>query len=200
MITSSPWVPTLCFWLFAAVWYYFTLHIAERRQAKYPSRLSLSDLGFDYTPAIPELHIICDTIGVIGVLWMACVLGFGSGDQGDMIRAMCDYHAVGNMFSASLHAVTILPSAEFKASSVPLMGGRADKLMSNHTFNFGMFLHCLRRVHELDWAAWVIPSLVLVYSYAMLCTRGHYSVDIVLAWWAFLALVKLNPRMEPLWV
>ena len=63
-----------------------------------------------------------------------------------------------------------------------------------------MFLHCLRCEHDLDWAAWVIPSLVLVYSYAMLCTRGHYSVDIVLAWWAFLALVKLNPRMEPLWV
>jgi len=47
--------------------------------------------------------------------------------------------------------------------------------------------------------AYVAPLGVLFFSLAMICTRGHYSVDIVLAWWAF-ALVWLADPPGPVWV
>jgi hypothetical protein len=194
----SSWTYTLLWWVFAACLYYVTLRIAECRAARRPMP-ALDDVGFEYTPCIPGLTRVCDYIGVLGTVWMLLVIAFGSGAQRELIRAMLDYHALGNVFSTSLHSVTILPSADFRESTVPLMGGSADKLMSNHTFNFGMFLRCLSLVHGLSWPWWLIPALVLLYSWSMLCTRGHYSVDIVLAWWAIAVLMKVNPSLvEPL--
>ena len=38
---------------------------------------------------------------------------------------------------------------------------------------------------------WIVGPLILVYSTMLACTRSHYAVDIVLAWWA-LALVFVS--------
>ena len=188
----------MTWWLFAAVTYYGTLRMAERRAVRRP-RPPLDDVGFDYAPSIPALTDICDAVGVLGVAWMLCVAALGTAAQRELIRAMCDYHALGNLFSASLHTGTILPTSDFKASAVPLMGGSADKLMSNHTFNFGMFVHCATLVHPgllpAAHAWWALPALVGAFSWCMLCTRCHYTVDIVLAWWAIAVLIKVNPQL-----
>ena len=39
-----------------------------------------------------------------------------------------------------------------------------------------------------NFEPWVVVPCVLFYSLAMLSTRAHYSVDIVLAWWALAAV------------
>lgn len=88
----SSWAWTLPWWLFAACNYYFTLQIAERRAARRPMP-PLDDVGFDYSPSIPGLQIVCDMTGVVGTCWMFAVLAFGTGVQRELIRAMFDYRA-----------------------------------------------------------------------------------------------------------
>jgi hypothetical protein len=105
-------------------------------------------------------------------------------------EALC-YAAVGNLFSTSLHSVTIIPSAEFKTGVPVLGGGNSDKLMSNHTFNFGLFLRLCVILGYLD--AYAVPIGVALFSYAMLCSRAHYTVDVVLAWWALSVVYAISP-------
>ena len=103
------------------------------------------------------------------------------------------YSAFGNYFSASLHSVTLLPSSEH-ANGVPaIFGGHSDKLMSNHTYHFGLYLRMLVRLKIFTF--WAVLPCVLVYSTMLACTRSHYAVDIVLAWWT-LALVFVSAGVE----
>jgi len=58
--------------------------------------------------------------------------------------------------------------------------------MSNHTYNFGLLIRAMSKMGNFE--PWVVVPCVLFYSLAMLSTRAHYSVDIVLAWWALAAV------------
>ena len=75
-----------------------------------------------------------------------------------------------------------MPDSTLFKTDLPLMGGKSDKLMSNHTFCTGLALQCLARLGY--WPKWMVPTGVIIYSAMMLSTRAHYSVDIILAWWA----------------
>ena len=65
------------------------------------------------------------------------------------------------------------------------MGGKSDKLMSNHVFNTSLVLQLLA---SLGYVSNTLALLgIALYSVSMLSTRAHYSVDIILAWWAVAA-------------
>ena len=191
-----------CLWNFtAAVVYFASLNFADARAAK-RSTPPLDDVGFEMTPEMPCLQELCDGAGAVGFLYALFMLRYGSKLQRERLRALVDYHGLGNVFSSSLHAVTILPSPEFPSSTLPLMGGTSDKLMSNHVFNYGILLHYIVLSHCERWRSrrWLLPLGVGLYSAALLCTRSHYSVDIVLAWWVLGALLKLDPTLLGHWL
>jgi len=195
---TDSWLATLAIWASAAALYYVTLFYADRRQRR--RRMpALDDLGFDLTPRLPQLQKYVDFCGVGGSIWMVSVLLFsGDHETREYIRALLDYNALGNVFSSTLHLVTILPTAEFEESKFAGMGGNADKLMSNHTFNFGVGLHACTLIYS--WPAWALPAGVGIYSYCLCCTRCHYSVDIVLAWWFLFFVLHLDPGLKGAWL
>ena len=67
-----------------------------------------------------------------------------------------------------------------------LQGGFCDRLLSNHTYNVGIAMLAL----EFQWG---VPSLVAplvcgAVGVAVVATRSHYTVDVVLALWVFAAV------------
>lgn len=193
----SSWLATMQWWCFAATFYFATLHYADKRQAR-AKQQPLVDVGFELTPRITQLQYVCDAFGVGGALWMFAVLAVGDAAHTEYVRALFDYNALGNALSSTLHVVTILPTAEFADSGLPLMGGSADKLMSNHTFNFSIGLRAATLCY--GWPGWALPLGVAVYSSCLVCTRCHYTVDIVLAWWVLLFVLALDPGLTRDWL
>jgi len=53
--------------------------------------------------------------------------------------------------------------------------------MSNHVFELGIALHIAQGLHLLNSFARIVA--LAVFSVAIIASRGHYTVDIVLAWW-----------------
>ena len=194
---APDWTGSLCFWFSAACVYYATMYYADARQRR-RNAPPLDDVGFELSPRLPQLQVVCDSCGVGGALWMFSVLFVGDAAHTEYVRALFDYNALGNVLSSTLHVVTILPTAEFADSGLPLMGGSADKLMSNHTFNFSIGLRAVTLCY--GWPAWALPLGVAVYSSCLVCTRCHYTVDIVLAWWVLLFVLALDPGLTRDWL
>ena len=86
---------------------------------------------------------------------MFSVLFVGDAAHTEYVRALFDYNALGNLLSATLHVVTVLPTAEFVDSQFPMMGGSSDKLMSNHTYSFGLLLRATTLCY--GFPKWVLP-------------------------------------------
>ncbi len=117
-----------------------------------------------------------------------------------------------------MHSVTRLPDSEMYQPGItigatPLMGGSSDKLMSNHVYNVGVMLRMVGHAYDHTPSgagaagamrdgygygedSFLIRSLVVVvYSLAMISSRGHYTVDVVLAWWALAAAEAYWPNL-----
>lgn len=170
-------------WAGSAALYLGTLRWADARMRAAPgAQTPLADLGFDLFPRVDALAYVTDLVGSAMAAWTAWAFYRGSAAQQGAARYAVFCVGVGNLFSASLHTFTLIPSVDFASSDWPLMGGRSDKLMSNHAFCVGLFFQlCTRLGYCPRWAALLGVGL---YSAAMLSTRAHYTVDIVLAWWA----------------
>ena len=103
--------------------------------------------------------------------------------------------AIGKAFSATLHAVTIMPeSRTHLGGGLPgfLCGGATDRLMSNHVYEVGIGLELWERVgwSPLSWHGRI--AVLATYSLLLISSRGHYTVDVVLAWWALAAVHRLG--------
>ena len=151
---APDWTGSLCFWFSAACVYYATMYYADARQRR-RNAPPLDDVGFELSPRLPQLQVVCDSCGVGGALWMFSVLFVGDAAHTEYVRALFDYNALGNLLSATLHVVTVLPTAEFVDSQFPMMGGSSDKLMSNHTYNFGLLLRATTLCY--GFPKWVLP-------------------------------------------
>ena len=170
-------------WAASAAVYLGTLRWADARVASAPTQQPpLVDLGFERIPRLDALAYFTDVLGTAMGLWVACAFFWGSAPQQEAARHGIVNCGVGNLFSASLHTFTIMPSAEYAGTELPMMGGRSDKLMSNHAFCVGLTMQMLVKLRYVP--GWAMPVGVALYSAAMLSTRAHYSVDIILAWWA----------------
>ena len=151
----------------------------------------LHDRSFEHLPRIDWLVYITDGIGLIGAVVLAywiLICDAGSAESRIAKEALC-YSAIGNYFSSSLHSVTLLPSSDHAPGVPAVFGGHTDKLMSNHCYHFGLYCRILVQMELMS--LWIVGPLILVYSTMLACTRSHYVVDIVLAWWA-LALVFVS--------
>ena len=73
-----------------------------------------------------------------------------------------------------------------------MMGGSTDKLMSNHVYEVGIALHIAEGFGLCG--RWFSARGFVAYSIAMVASRGHYTVDVVLAWWCLAAVGRLWRR------
>lgn len=116
-----------------------------------PMERPLKDLGFDLVPRAEWTAFATDGVGLAFSASTAAILFLSpNAAHRDAARECANLVSIGNLFSASLHSVTLLPACEFApgfAAAGPLkafgiMGGESDKLMSNHVFNVGGALAC----------------------------------------------------------
>jgi hypothetical protein len=184
LLRDDMWSLTT-FWLISAAFYLGTLHWCDRRAAQ-RSTEALDDLGFALVPAVPGMAHFSDIFGSALALWTGWAAFRGTPSEQLNARYVIFCVAVGNFFSTSLHTFTLMPSPAFTSTTdLPLMGGKSDKLMSNHVFCTGLVLQMLANLgYVTQELALLITAL---YSVSMLSTRAHYSVDIILAWWALAA-------------
>jgi hypothetical protein len=63
--------------------------------------------------------------------------------------------------------------------------------MSNHVFELGVALHIAQ---GLGWVRSTPERLAImaVFSAGILVSRGHYTVDVVLAWWCMAAVGRVG--------
>lgn len=184
--TTSLIASLCCSNAFLYVWiasigvYMLTSVITERWQSARKKQPALHDRSFEWIPRNNSLVYVTDGIGCVGAVYLI-MWNFGSDPTASLAvkQALC-FSAIGYVVSASLHSVTLLPGTDH-APGVPVFGGDVDKLMSNHTFHFGLFLRILVIIEKIP-SNWLVPW-VLFYSIMLAATRGHYAVDIVLAWW-----------------
>ena len=174
------------FWVASSIAYLVTLNWCDRRAAKLMNvPAALDDLGFAAVPKMPFMAYLTDGFGSSLALWTTWAAFRGKPSEQRGARYVIFCVAVGNFFSATLHTFTLLPSPDFMETSIPLMGGKSDKLMSNHVFNTSLVLQLLA---SLGYVSNTLALLgIALYSVSMLSTRAHYSVDIILAWWAVAA-------------
>lgn len=173
------------FWLVSAAFYLGTLHWCDQR-AEQRSAEALDDLGFELIPSMPSMALFSDAFGSSLALWTAWAAFRGTPSERLRARYVIFCVAVGNFFSTSLHTFTLMPSPAFTSTTdLPLMGGKSDKLMSNHVFCVGLVLQMLASLGYITQSRALL--ITALYSASMLSTRAHYSVDIILAWWALAA-------------
>jgi len=182
---------SIALWLSSAVVYYSTLYLTERWSARRQAQPPLHDRSFEHLPRIEGFVYLTDGAGLVGAVGLAywILLCPPTSPESRIAREALCYSAVGNYFSSSLHSVTLLPSSDHAAGVPAIFGGHTDKLMSNHCYHFGLYCRILVQMDLLPLG--MVGPLVLVYSAMLACTRSHYAVDIVLAWWA-LALVFVS--------
>jgi len=178
---------TCILWIFSAVIYLLTLAWCDgRADANTISgqrNIELEDLGFAIIPHANCFVYVSDGVALCLGFWTMWALFAGKPAQRNAARYVLFAVSIGNIFSTSLHSFTLLPSTkEFGRTDLPLMGGQTDKLMSNHTFNIGLVLQMYVKLGYFP--AWVVPVGVFIYSVMMVSTRAHYTVDMILAWWA----------------
>jgi len=173
----------LYLWLGSSVFYFVTLYASEDWSRKRKPQEPLHDRAFELIPRMEWMVYFTDGILLAGCGHLLQMIFWTGGSAGIIAKEACVYSAIGNFFSSSLHSVTLLPSSNH-ADGLPIFGGDADKLMSNHTFHFGLYLRigCALGVFPL----WALLPCVLLYSVCLAATRAHYAVDVVLAWWALL--------------
>ena len=173
----------LYLWLGSSAFYFITLYASEDWARKRKPQEPLHDRAFELIPRLEWMVYLTDGILLAGCGHLLQLIYWTGGSSGIIAKEACVYSAIGNFFSSSLHSVTLLPSSNH-ADGLPIFGGDADKLMSNHTFHFGLYLRI--GVALGVFPLWAIIPCVLLYSLCLAATRAHYAVDIVLAWWALL--------------
>ena len=187
----------IVFWLSSIALYFVSLAATEQWQATKRKRQQdeLYDRGFELFPYVESFVYITDGTGIVGGMYLLRELLLDnnrtSSSSSLAVKEALVYSAIGYLFSSSLHSVTLLPPTKQCAIGIPGFGRHVDKLMSNHTFHFGLFLRVLVITEEISIIWNVIPCMVL-YSSMLLCTRGHYTVDIILAWWALGIVFYVN--------
>mmetsp|Transcript_35407 Transcript_35407/g.71766 ORF Transcript_35407/g.71766 Transcript_35407/m.71766 type:complete len:217 (-) Transcript_35407:135-785(-) len=181
------------FWIISAIVYYITLYFSEQWRSRRKLQPPLHDRSFELLPRIDWFVYLTDGAGLVGAVFLAYWILFCTGAHNHVAKEALCYSAIGNYFSASLHSVTLLPSSEHATGVPAIFGGHSDKLMSNHTYHFGLYLRILVCLRLLS--LWAVIPCILVYSTMLACTRSHYAVDIVLAWWA-LALVFVSAGVD----
>ena len=194
VVLLSTWredpIAILILWVVAATLYLGTLHWCDEKARSVPEHLQkpLPDLGFAAVPVQrgKSMSYATDASAMALTLWTAYKCFAGSPAEKRQAWYVIFCVAVGNFFSTTLHTVTLIPASEPNpagfSTDLPLMGGKSDKLMSNHTFCVGLVLQMLVRLGYCHPSVCLLG--VLTYSTMMLSSRAHYSVDIVLAWWA----------------
>ena len=63
--------------------------------------------------------------------------------------------------------------------------------MSNHIYELGVALHVLS-IYQPRFSSTVRLTVLMLYTLAMICSRGHYTADCVLAWWTLLAVGRIH--------
>lgn len=133
--------------------------------------------------------------------WAPTVFFWSTPRKREAAKAAVVLMGVGNWFSITMHSMTRLPDCEEYTPGIKvgvLTGGRNDKLMSNHVYNTGVMLRMVAHAYDLRPGAaqdgygfgdstnsFLLRSCVVVlYSLAMVSSRGHYTVDVVVALWA----------------
>ena len=173
--------------------YLFTLHHGDAVFLKDP-RPPLKDLGFAHLPHLPPAGEVCDVFATIVIFTVAGYLAY-TGDYPAFRWGLLDL-AVGKLVSITLHSSTLMPeSRNVIPSPTPiiggLMGGSTDRLMSNHVYELGVALHIAQ---GLGWIRSTPERLALLmaFSCGILMSRGHYTVDVVLAWWCMAVVGRLG--------
>ena len=183
----------LVLWLSSSAFYFVTLYVSEEWARQRKQQEPLHDRAFEFFPRLEWMVYPTDGVLLVGCAHLLKLIYVSGSISGALVaKEACVYSAIGNFFSSSLHSVTLLPGSNH-AASFPLFGGNADKLMSNHTFHWGLYL---RMGVQLGYVPlWTVAPWVALFSAGMACTRAHYAVDMVLAWWA-LVFVFLSVGVE----
>ena len=178
----GAWFALAC----AMVAYSITRIRVERMALQHPARCpTLYDFGHEWLPRCSEywVDIMCSGLAMI-MLYLGAVAGLC-----ELMRWGLLWMALGNAMSATLHSFTIIGDlqnaaavAKSGAARSIAAGGFCDRLLSNHTYNAGIAMLAVEFQWGLPaWVAWLGCGTVGV---AIVATRCHYTVDVVLAWWA----------------
>jgi len=70
--------------------------------------------------------------------------------------------------------------------------GLTDRLMSNHIYEFGVALSVASIYFPNHFGKGPRIFVLVVYTLLMISSRGHYTVDCVLAWWTLGAVGRID--------
>ena len=152
--------------------YVSTAAVVERLA---PAPRLLTDLGHAVLPHYQSGRAVTDAVGPVAIAWTLWSWWVEGDDA--VARWVLAWIAAGFVFSTTLHVGTVVGDARRRS----LFGGSVDSLMSNHTFNFGVFARAVAHAHGLPNAA--VAVAVAAYGLLVIASREHYTVDVVLAWW-----------------
>jgi hypothetical protein len=182
---ETPLKKCFTIFFFASLLYLATLKFVEdtalvNLKARCPK---LYDFGWNLIPGAPSRWLDYVCFGCIGFLLY--MVFWEEGGHPDVARWVLMWVTFGGVFSATLHSCTIVGDVSWANDAAGknsmFTGGFCDRLMSNHTFNMGITVAAITLHYGLP--EWLPPAFVFVFSVAMLASRQHYTVDIVLAWW-----------------
>jgi hypothetical protein len=171
------------FTVFTAISFLYlgTCLLNDKHHKLYPQE-ALHDWTFRFIPHVRGSGCVTDFVAATVIFGVAGHLlrirDFNAFSWGIVDLAM------GKLLSATLHSWTVLPDSQpagLGKSVLPLMGGMTDRLMSNHVFELGVALHIAQGLGFVNTLARLCT--LALFSCAILASRGHYAVDVVLAWW-----------------
>lgn len=140
-----------------------------------PPPRRLPDLGHALLPRWLWLARVTDAVGPLALGWTLWPWLVG-GDVA-VTRWVLAWVTAGFVLSTTLHVGTVIGDSRRQSG----FGGTVDSLLSNHTFNFGVWAYAVAQVHGLSDA--LVVGALAAYGLAVLASREHYTVDVVLAWW-----------------
>ena len=168
--------------------YYLTKHIDTKMDVHYKNTNDIYDVGHNLFKNISKYHFIINMI-LVFILLPLCF-------HHDMLINFLYYISIIVLLRMITISLTILPKDKHCNHSTYLFGGCYDKIFSGHTAC--VFLACLIYIQYGYIPSYVGYIVSIIYGCLMIAGRGHYTIDVVLAFFItfFIKKTFYNPFLQ----
>ncbi|GMI57510.1 hypothetical protein ScalyP_jg5136 [Parmales sp. scaly parma] len=177
--------------------YLTSINICDRiylARDDYSKQRPLADLGYFLIPMDARFQLFTDFFAAASI-FVICTSLILARDMKNVTVGLRDI-TIGKIVSMTCHCSTQLPDSREPGfvNGFPLLGyqGLTDRIMSNHIFEFGTALHIATMYFPKKFPTFLRIVILAMYTLAMVSSRGHYTVDCVLAWWTLAATGRLG--------
>jgi hypothetical protein len=176
--------------LFSILSYFITL-IPQYFFKKYKKKDQLTDLGFILTPNLSKYSHIYDNFTILVAFVTLIFYNFNTDEIIDYnLSTMLNFVSLGYLISSTCHLFTIMPFPPNKSIGISVN----DNIMSNHTYNIGLFLITLEKCNFIYTNTLILLSFL--YGFGIIFIRIHYTVDVILAYWFLFFSYKIWDNFE----